>query len=96
MGGIIAAGKSVSFIGNASAFQGVVYAPNADVLVNGSSDIHGAVVSKTFDGGNGNRAAVSYIPISTENFPIPIVGGNGEPAEDPIQGDSRGGIWIQQ
>ncbi len=95
VGGIITAGSSVSFIGNASAFHGVVYAPNADVSVNGSSDICGAVVSKTFDGGNGNRAAVSYVPISTENFPIPIIGeGTGEPAQDPIKGYS-GGIWIQ-
>ena len=94
-GAIITAGSNVSFIGHATAFQGVVYAPNADVSISGSSNIHGAVVSKTFDGGNGNRAAVSYVPISSENFHIPIEGGyTGEPAEDSAQGYS-GGIWLK-
>jgi len=43
---------------NSSDFYGVIYAPNADVLMNNSADLNGSVVAKSFE--QMNSATLNY------------------------------------
>jgi hypothetical protein len=69
-GHILTGGTNVEINGAADAYTRLLYAPNAHISMTGSSTLKGSVISKSFDGGSGNRIAVTYEPIDESTFPF--------------------------
>ncbi len=69
-GNILTGGENVEINGAADAYTRLLYAPNAHVKMTGSSKLRGLIIANTFDGGSGNRVAVTYEPIDESIFPF--------------------------